>query len=153
MIYTVIYILISLIITEYIAKGSIKKLLLLNPLYIILTTIIIYIIILPLLMLFNNITWLILLLTSIILLSLGVSNKIKIDYRQTGFTPIDFLILKEATSMSGALNKKSMKVLFIKFSLILILFTALTFYFKNKADARFYVHQPYFICQRVYNKF
>lgn len=65
--------------------------------------------------------WAVLMITSIVLLVLGIANKIKIDYRQTGFTPINLLILKEATSMSGALNKKSMKVLFLKFLLILII--------------------------------
>ena len=123
MIYILIYILLSIILTEYMAKGTIKKTLLLNPLYILCTTAAVLIIICPVLILFKNIIWVVLMVNSVILLALGIANKIKIDYRQTGFIPIDLLILKEATSMSGALNKKSMKVLFLKFSLILIILT------------------------------
>ena len=114
------------------AKSTIKKTLLLNPLYILCTTAAVLIIIGPVLILFKNMIWVVLMVNSVILLALGIANKIKIDYRQTGFTPIDLLILREATSMSGALNKKSTKVLFLKFSLILIILTIIPIALKDK---------------------
>lgn len=43
--------------------------------------------------------------------ALGLAGRIKIDYRQTGFTPIDLLILKEAGSMAGALNPREVRKL------------------------------------------
>lgn len=131
MIYILIYIILLIISIEYIAKKTIRKILILNPLYILFTTMAILILISPALILFKNIIWVVLIIISITLLALGISNKIKIDYRQTGFTPIDLLILKEATSMSKALNKKSMKVLFVKFSLILIILSVTAFFLKN----------------------
>lgn len=58
---------------------------------------------------FNISVWVIV----IISIMLSIANRIKMDYRQTGFTPWDFLMFKEAKSMTGALNKKSMLLLII----------------------------------------
>lgn len=129
MIYTVFYILLVIILGEYIAKGAFKKLLLLKPLYIITTIFLLYIFILPLLT--NGLGFISLVVLTLIILALGIANKIKIDYRQTGFTPVDFLILKEASSMSGALNKKNMAMMIIKFILILIILLGLAYIFRN----------------------
>lgn len=54
---------------------------------------------------------------------LAAAGKIKVDYRQRGFTPKDLLILREAGSMAGALSSKAMQPLLLglAFSLLLTL--------------------------------
>ena len=130
--YITLFSLIVILIAEYLAKGSLRKLLYLNPLYILLTIITSIILMLPILVLSQDKTWLFMIFYALGMLILGIANKIKIDYRQNGFTPIDLLIIKEATSMSGALNKRAMAILFVKFFLAFAGLMILAFWLKGQ---------------------
>lgn len=57
---------------------------------------------------------------------LAAAGKVKVDYRQRGFTPKDLLILREAGSMAGALSPKSMRPLILGLSLSLLLMLAIS---------------------------
>ncbi len=98
---------ILILIQEFLSKKNIKKALMIKPHFFVANIIILFDIIL-LLSLLTKSYFPILQIIILIVISLSIANRIKIDYRQTGFTPIDFLIFKEAKSMAGALNKKSM---------------------------------------------
>lgn len=121
----VIYSTITILILEYLSKRNIKKLLLLKPYALFVNVLILIDIYLLFTVLTKNFQTTLIVVT-IITIIFGIANRIKIDYRQTGFTPLDFLILREAKSMAGALNKKSMLNLVITalISLIILLLLA-----------------------------
>ncbi len=98
---------IIILIQEFLSKKNLKKVLMLKPHLFVVNTLILFEIILLSFFLANMI-FPVLQIIILISILLGCANRIKMDYRQTGFTPIDFLIFKEAKSMVGALNKKSM---------------------------------------------
>ena len=121
-IYIFLYSILAVMILEYLSKRRFRKIIMIKPYAIIINVLIITNYILFFYLITNDlITTLIVI--DIILIGFGIANRIKIDYRQTGFTPLDFLILREARSMAGALNKKSMFKLFAMaiFSLIILL--------------------------------
>lgn len=97
------YLLLVLLSTELLSKTSLKKVMMLRW-YNSLLSMLLF---LDLVLLFEGLSGSFrssLQITTATAVGLALAGKIKLDYRQTGFTPIDFLILKEAGSMAGALN-------------------------------------------------
>lgn len=124
-----LYLFIAIILTEYISKNSLSRIRLLKPLYIggnmgILMELILLFYALTGLWIFS------LFLSSLLLLALSLAAKIKLDYRQVGFTPMDFRILKEAKSMAGALNKRTIGRLTSKSILLMMLLTLISWNLK-----------------------
>lgn len=121
-VYLYLYSILAVLILEYLSKRNLKKVMMLKPYAIIINTLLLsnYILFFYLLTKELYVTIIIINVTMIVF---GIANRIKLDYRQTGFTPLDFLILKEARSMAGALNKKSMLKLIViaMFSLVALL--------------------------------
>lgn len=103
----------TLILTEYLSKTSMKKLRLHHPLYFMVDMVLLSMLILFFYGISGN-PHLSVLLTSGLMLALALAGKVKADYRQVGFTPVDFLILREAGSMAGALNPKATRNLLLK---------------------------------------
>lgn len=85
---------------------------------------------------------------TVVLIIFGIANRIKIDYRQTGFTPLDFLILREARSMAGALNKKSM-IKLIVIALFSLIFLLLMTQFIKEPDVNIYIRTGIFVASFV----
>lgn len=107
-----LYSTLTVIIIEYLSKKTFRKVLLLKPYALIINVLILSNFILFFYLLTQELLVTLLIITFIMII-FGIANRIKIDYRQTGFTPLDFLILREAKSMAGALNKKSMLKLIV----------------------------------------
>lgn len=121
----VVYSTITILILEYLSKRTIKKVLMLKSYALVLNVLIL----LDVLLLFNLLTKNFqgtLIVVTILIIIFGIANRIKIDYRQTGFTPFDFLILREAKYMAGALNKKSMLNLVVTALISLLILLMLT---------------------------
>ncbi|MDD2371848.1 MAG: LTA synthase family protein [Firmicutes bacterium] len=117
---------ILILIQEFLSKKDIKKVFMIKPHYFVANILILFDIILLFSMINQN-YYPILQIIILVIIALSIANRIKIDYRQTGFTPKDFLIFKEAKSMTGALNKRSMLYLIVSssFSLIVLLVSSL----------------------------
>lgn len=126
----VIFSTITIIIIEYLSKKNIKKVLMLKS-YAFAVNIFI---LLDIYLLFSVLTknfQATLIVVTIFIILFGIANRIKIDYRQTGFTPLDFLVLREAKSMAGALNKKSMLKLILNALISMIILLILTQFIDN----------------------
>ena len=109
----ILHLFLTLILTEYLSKTSMKKLRLHHPLYFMVDMVLLSMLILFFYGISGNLP-LSIMLPSGLMLALALAGKIKADYRQVGFTPVDFLILREAGSMAGALNPKATGALLMK---------------------------------------
>lgn len=130
---------VTILILEYLSKKNLKKLLILKP-YALLGNVLILLDLYLLSSILTQRFQVSIVIITVLVIIFGIANRIKIDYRQTGFTPLDFLILREAKSMAGALNKKSMFRLVVTafLSILILLFLAqllnepiINNYFKN----------------------
>ena len=122
-----LYVSLAIFILEFISKKNLRKVLMMKPCLFMANSLLL----LDLVLLFSLLTQVFhvtIIVVSLILIILGIANRIKIDYRQTGFTPLDFLIFREAKSMAGALNKKSMLCLTVSALLSTVLLLGLTWF-------------------------
>jgi hypothetical protein len=134
-----LYSTLTVLILEYLSKKTIRKVIMLRPDALIINIMLLSNFILFFYLITKELLGTLIVIT-VIMIVFGIANRIKIDYRQTGFTPLDFLILREAKSMAGALNKKSMlKLIFTALISLALLLSATQFinepsintYFKN----------------------
>ncbi len=120
-----IFSIVTIIILEYLSKKNLKKVFLIKPIAL-LGNVLILIDLYILTSLLTQRFQVSIVIITVVIIILGIANRIKIDYRQTGFTPLDFLILREAKSMAGALNKKSMFRLVVTAFLSIMILLLLT---------------------------
>lgn len=146
-IYLYLYSTLAVLILEYLSKRTIKKVMMLKPYAIILNTSLLLNYILFFYLLTKELSITIIIIT-VVLIIFGIANRIKIDYRQTGFTPLDFLILREARSMTGALNKRSM-IKLILISMFSLIFLFLMTQFIKEPNVNIYLRTVIFVTSFV----
>lgn len=116
----VCYLMLSILSLEVLSKSGWRKLLLLKPWFISGNFLLLFLLLLAL----RDIGLPPFVTTALFLALLAAAGKIKVDYRQRGFTPKDLLILREAGSMAGALSPKAMRPLILGLCLSLLLILA-----------------------------
>ena len=120
-----LFVCLTILILEFISKKNLRKVFMMKPCLFMANSLLLLDIFL-LFSLLSQVFHVTIIVVTLILIILGIANRIKIDYRQTGFTPLDFLIFREAKSMAGALNKKSMLLLAVTSLISAVLLFGLT---------------------------